>query len=225
MIKIKVDDELKQLFRGIELPRDMLDIEKELQKNGMRPATNTAKRRAAQQVQGVSSKPKQKKKKHEINKRTKLTNVHLPELFQNLNKWFMKLMEAVNGWRLQYLFWCLIINVYLLSLKKKTICHVSYDTSCALMYGLVRVCKNNIYNVFITKMLKILGCIFCQKNKKWKNDIKRCKSVNVNKTTMTVNTTIYVQNLPTMSRQRNLLHMRYVKDKNLQSQHLFCVTF
>ncbi|KDP25473.1 hypothetical protein JCGZ_20629 [Jatropha curcas] len=81
---IKVDDDLKQLFRGIELPRDMLDIEKDLQKNGMKPATNTAKRRAAAQVQGVSSKPKTKKKKHEISKRTKLTNAHLPELFQNL---------------------------------------------------------------------------------------------------------------------------------------------
>ncbi|KAK3228753.1 hypothetical protein Dsin_000634 [Dipteronia sinensis] len=83
-VPIKVDDDLKQLFRGIELPRDMLDIEKDLQKNGMKPATNTAKRRAAAQVQGVSSKAKPKKKKHEISKRTKLTNAHLPELFQNL---------------------------------------------------------------------------------------------------------------------------------------------
>ncbi|CAN1826555.1 General transcription factor IIE subunit 2 [Linum perenne] len=81
---IKVDDDLKQLFRGIELPRDMLDIEKDLQKNGMKPATNTAKRRAAAQIQGVSSKPKTKKKKHEISKRTKLTNAHLPELFKHL---------------------------------------------------------------------------------------------------------------------------------------------
>ncbi|KAK6935356.1 TFA2, Winged helix domain 2 [Dillenia turbinata] len=81
-VKIKVDDELKQLFREIELPRDMIDIEKDLQKNGMKPATNTAKRRAAAQVHGVPSKPKAKKKKHEISKRTKLTNAHLPELFQ-----------------------------------------------------------------------------------------------------------------------------------------------
>ncbi|RWW44837.1 hypothetical protein BHE74_00049365, partial [Ensete ventricosum] len=49
-VMIKVDDDLKQLFRGIELPRDMVDIEKELQKNGMKPATNTAKRRAMAQV-------------------------------------------------------------------------------------------------------------------------------------------------------------------------------
>lgn len=84
-VPIKVDDDLKQLFRSIELPRDMIDIEKDLQKNGMRPATNTAKRRSAAQIQGISSKPKPKKKKSEISERTKLTNAHLPELFQNLN--------------------------------------------------------------------------------------------------------------------------------------------
>ncbi|GER25903.1 transcription initiation factor IIE subunit beta [Striga asiatica] len=83
---IRVDDDLKQLFRGIELPRDMLDIERDLQKNGMKPATNTAKRRAAAQLHGVAPKPKTKKKKQkEISKRTKLTNSHLPELFRNLN--------------------------------------------------------------------------------------------------------------------------------------------
>ncbi|KAK1367300.1 Transcription initiation factor IIE subunit beta [Heracleum sosnowskyi] len=72
---IKVDDDLKQLFRGIELPRDMIDIEKDLQKHGMKPATNTAQRRAQAQVQGISNKPEQKKKKKRgISKRTKLTN-------------------------------------------------------------------------------------------------------------------------------------------------------
>ncbi|CAN1186378.1 Transcription initiation factor IIE subunit beta [Linum perenne] len=80
---IKVDDELKQLFREIPLPLDMLDIERDLQKNGMRPATDTAKRRAAAQMDGIPTKPKTKKKKHEISKRTKLTNSHLPELFKN----------------------------------------------------------------------------------------------------------------------------------------------
>ncbi|XP_043718775.1 general transcription factor IIE subunit 2-like [Telopea speciosissima] len=84
-VPIKVDDDLKQLFRGIELPRDMVDIEKDLQKNGMKPATNTAKRRAMAQAHGAASKPKPKKKQREISKRTKLTNAHLPELFQNLN--------------------------------------------------------------------------------------------------------------------------------------------
>ncbi|EES11397.1 hypothetical protein BDA96_06G228700 [Sorghum bicolor] len=83
--KIKVDDDLKQLFREIELPRDMVDIEKELQRNGFKPMTNTAKRRAAAQINGVKPKAKPKKKQREITKRTKLTNAHLPELFQNLN--------------------------------------------------------------------------------------------------------------------------------------------
>lgn len=84
MDAFKVDYDLKQLFSEIELPRDMLDIEKDLQKNGMKPATNIAKRKVARD-QGISSKPKQKKKQHEISKRTKLTNAHLPELFQNLH--------------------------------------------------------------------------------------------------------------------------------------------
>ncbi|CAK9141858.1 unnamed protein product [Ilex paraguariensis] len=84
-VPIKVDDDLKLLFRSIELPRDMIDIEKDLQKNGMKPATNTAKRRAAAQVHGITTKGKPKKKKHEISKRTKLTNAHLPELFEKLS--------------------------------------------------------------------------------------------------------------------------------------------
>ncbi|KAL9238698.1 hypothetical protein vseg_013087 [Gypsophila vaccaria] len=83
-VPIRVDDDIKQFFRSIELPRDMIDIEKDLQKNGMKPATNTAKRRAAAQIQGISSTTKLKKKKKEISKRTKLTNAHLPELFRNL---------------------------------------------------------------------------------------------------------------------------------------------
>jgi transcription initiation factor TFIIE subunit beta len=82
--KIKIDDDLKELFRGIELPRDMVDIEKELQKNGMKPMTDTTKRRAAAQIHGVKPKAKPKKKQRGMTKRTKLTNAHLPELFQHL---------------------------------------------------------------------------------------------------------------------------------------------
>ena len=79
---IKVDGDLKELFRSIKLPNDMLDIEKDLQKNGMKPATDTAKRRAMAEVHGLPSQPKkQKKKQKEITKRTKLTNAHMPELF------------------------------------------------------------------------------------------------------------------------------------------------
>ncbi|CAM8980268.1 unnamed protein product [Rhodiola kirilowii] len=84
-VVIKPDDDLKVFFRSIELPRDFLDIEKDLTKNGMKPVSNTAQRRAKAQNSGLPAKPKTKKKKHEISKRTKLTNAHLPELFQNLN--------------------------------------------------------------------------------------------------------------------------------------------
>uniref|UniRef100_A0A0A9AH11 Uncharacterized protein n=1 Tax=Arundo donax TaxID=35708 RepID=A0A0A9AH11_ARUDO len=82
--KIKVDHDLKQLYREIELPRDMLDIEKELRKIGEPPATNTAKRRAWAQIHGAPPKPKAKKKQRGISRRTKLTNCHLPELFENM---------------------------------------------------------------------------------------------------------------------------------------------
>ncbi|KAJ0960271.1 hypothetical protein J5N97_001912 [Dioscorea zingiberensis] len=47
-------------------------------------ATDTAKRRAVAQSQGIQAKSKPKKKKNEISKRTKLTNAHLPELFKDL---------------------------------------------------------------------------------------------------------------------------------------------
>lgn len=78
---MKVDDDIKQLFRGIDLPRDMINIEKDLLKNGMRPATNTAERKKVAQVHGIKPRQKQRKK-HEFSKRAKLTNVHLPELFK-----------------------------------------------------------------------------------------------------------------------------------------------
>ncbi|XP_031504997.1 uncharacterized protein LOC116267429 [Nymphaea colorata] len=79
-VVMKVDDDIKQLFRGIDMPRDMIDIEKDLLKNGMKPATNTAERKKVAQVQGIKPRQKQKKKR-EFSKRAKLTNVHLPELF------------------------------------------------------------------------------------------------------------------------------------------------
>ncbi|VVB12301.1 unnamed protein product [Arabis nemorensis] len=83
---MKIEDDFKALFRNKDVPTDMLEVEKELLKIGLKPASNTAERRAAEQMLGVPSKSKQKKKKkQEISKRTKLTNAHLPELFQNLN--------------------------------------------------------------------------------------------------------------------------------------------
>ncbi|KAF8115372.1 hypothetical protein N665_0028s0034 [Sinapis alba] len=85
--EITVDDDFKALFRETEVPGDMLEVEKELKKHGLKPVTDTVARRAAEQKYGiVISKPKHKKKrKQEITKRTKLTNAHLPELFQSLN--------------------------------------------------------------------------------------------------------------------------------------------
>ncbi|KAL8150446.1 hypothetical protein V2J09_020254 [Rumex salicifolius] len=85
-VSVKVDDDLKQLFRSIKLPCDMIDLEKYLQKNGMKPATNTAQRRAAARMGIIiPAKSKQRKKrKMEITNRTKLTNAHLPELFHYL---------------------------------------------------------------------------------------------------------------------------------------------
>ena len=82
-----MDSDLKQLFRGTELPRDMLDIEKELKKIGEKPLTDTAKRRALAEISGAASKSKSKarKKQRGITSRTRLTNRHLPELFENLS--------------------------------------------------------------------------------------------------------------------------------------------
>lgn len=85
--EITVDDDFKSLFRDTEVPSDFLEVEKELKKYGFKPVTDTAARRAAEQKYGIPiSQPKHKKKrKQEITKRTKLTNAHLPELFQSLN--------------------------------------------------------------------------------------------------------------------------------------------
>uniref|UniRef100_A0A7N0T0K0 TFIIE beta domain-containing protein n=1 Tax=Kalanchoe fedtschenkoi TaxID=63787 RepID=A0A7N0T0K0_KALFE len=50
-------------------------------KNGMKPVTNTAQRRARAQNLGLPSKPKTKTKKHEISKRTKLTNAQKSAIY------------------------------------------------------------------------------------------------------------------------------------------------
>ncbi|KAM3198274.1 hypothetical protein ACQJBY_073430 [Aegilops geniculata] len=80
--RMEVDAELKKMFHDIKLPQDMLDIEKELRKNGEKPATDTAKRRAAEQIHVRQPEPeKARKKPRGITSRTKLTNAHLPGLF------------------------------------------------------------------------------------------------------------------------------------------------
>ena len=51
-VRMKVDDDVKVLFRSIEKPTEFV-VERELQKAGMKPATNTAKRKAVTLVKGV----------------------------------------------------------------------------------------------------------------------------------------------------------------------------
>ncbi|KAF7026929.1 hypothetical protein CFC21_039016 [Triticum aestivum] len=80
--RMEVDAELKKMFHDIKLPVNMVDVEKELRKNGEKPATDTAKRRAAEQIHGRQPEPeKARKKPRGITSRTKLTNAHLPGLF------------------------------------------------------------------------------------------------------------------------------------------------
>ncbi|KAF0912819.1 hypothetical protein E2562_019409 [Oryza meyeriana var. granulata] len=81
---LKLSDDVKQLARSIKLPRDMLDIEKELQKSGQPTKTNAARRRAAAQILVHPPKPKSRKKPRGLTSRTKLTNSHMPELFMDL---------------------------------------------------------------------------------------------------------------------------------------------
>lgn len=83
-VMMTVDDDLKQMFRGIELPKDMVDIEKELQMAGMKPATNSTQRRAVAQVLIKNTQPKPRKRR-KLNRRSKLTNAHLPELSQDIS--------------------------------------------------------------------------------------------------------------------------------------------
>lgn len=83
-VMMTVDDDLKQMFRGIELPKDMVDIEKELQMAGMKPATNSTQRRAVAQILIKNTQPKPRKCR-QLNRRSKLTNAHLPELFQDIS--------------------------------------------------------------------------------------------------------------------------------------------
>uniref|UniRef100_A0ACD5TSH2 Uncharacterized protein n=1 Tax=Avena sativa TaxID=4498 RepID=A0ACD5TSH2_AVESA len=80
--RLELDAELKKLFKEIKLPKDMLDIEKELRRNGEKPVTDTVKRRAAEQMLGKKPKPhKARKKPRGLTSRSKITNMHMPELF------------------------------------------------------------------------------------------------------------------------------------------------
>ncbi|KAL3700350.1 hypothetical protein R1sor_018372 [Riccia sorocarpa] len=81
--KIKIDEDLKQLIRSIEIPREFIDVERELTKAGLKPATNTARREAQKgALRNAQLTASKKTKKRRETKRTKYTNAHLPELFQ-----------------------------------------------------------------------------------------------------------------------------------------------
>jgi transcription initiation factor TFIIE subunit beta len=81
--RVELDTELKKLFYEIKLPKDMLDIEKDLRRNGEKPVTDTAKRRAAAEIFGKPSKHKKARKKQRgLTSRTRITNVHLPGLLE-----------------------------------------------------------------------------------------------------------------------------------------------
>ena len=94
--------------------------------------TNTAKRRAAAQIDGVKSKSKPKKKDLKITRRSRLTNGHLPELFQDINKWL-----GVH-WPKQEWFILLLINAILCihhTCKMQLLC-VRFIASCKLRKSL-----------------------------------------------------------------------------------------
>ena len=50
-----VDEDVKQLYKTIDLPWDMLDIEKDLHKAGEKTQTNTAKRREQAPIHGAQT--------------------------------------------------------------------------------------------------------------------------------------------------------------------------
>lgn len=82
-ILFRTDEDIKLTYLATELPRDFIDLEKELLKMGMKPATKTAERRAAAQVLGMSlSESKTEKKRTRKFSARKITNAHMPELFQ-----------------------------------------------------------------------------------------------------------------------------------------------
>ncbi|GKA46323.1 general transcription factor IIE subunit 2-like protein, partial [Tanacetum coccineum] len=77
-------DAYPTVMQDLQLPRGMLDVERELRKIGMKPATNMAKRNKMAEKCHILSKTKPKEKKKVICKRAKLTNSHLEDLLRAL---------------------------------------------------------------------------------------------------------------------------------------------
>lgn len=76
-IQITVDDDIRQLVHSVKLS-DWHDMERELKRAGMVPATSAARRESM-----LADTSRQGKKRRE-SKRTKYTNSHLPELLRGI---------------------------------------------------------------------------------------------------------------------------------------------
>eukprot|EP00850_Spirogloea_muscicola_P009360 SM000052S17752 [mRNA] locus=s52:577593:579071:+ [translate_table: standard] len=83
LMGFKVEDDLKQLLRSIELPREFVDVERELIKAGIKPVSDPARRQMMAAVRMQQPKPKQKQRK--MTARMKVTNAHMPELFNDVH--------------------------------------------------------------------------------------------------------------------------------------------
>eukprot|EP00850_Spirogloea_muscicola_P016948 SM000141S00892 [mRNA] locus=s141:204503:205909:+ [translate_table: standard] len=63
LMGFKVEDDLKQLLRSIEHPREFVDVERELIKAGIKPVSDPARRQMMAAVRKQQPKPKQKQRK------------------------------------------------------------------------------------------------------------------------------------------------------------------
>ncbi|KAL0684674.1 hypothetical protein Bca4012_051522 [Brassica carinata] len=66
-------------FLRVPLPSDLFDMEKELQKIGFKPVRNTAQRRAAAQIQGITQKTRQDSPAHLFRISSKASRPTVPE--------------------------------------------------------------------------------------------------------------------------------------------------
>lgn len=80
-IHVTVDADIRQLVRSVDIPRDLVDLEKELQRCGQKPALPEVRRLQALDGALLSQLQKPKQKRKRVSSRTKYTNNHLPELF------------------------------------------------------------------------------------------------------------------------------------------------
>eukprot|EP00899_Mesostigma_viride_P023146 jgi/Mesvir1/4015/Mv03707-RA.1 len=80
-----VDRDISDLFHAVELPKEAVDLERELRKAGSKPLCTVASMMQSGLKRGTAGRAvvgKDGKKKRREVKRKKLTNMHLPDLFQ-----------------------------------------------------------------------------------------------------------------------------------------------